>query len=140
MYTPGPKWLAASLIAASAVVGLSLFFATMFRARPPLNQPAPGDAVVRAPDVARENTGDNHKGQPGRVDPQSDRFLAQQLDFEQPQGFRKMLTMRDVERAAVPLPETVTLTFPSNGRWSAAERRIRRDASVPRDSKTATQK
>ena len=45
-----------------------------------------------------------------------------------------MLAPHDVQRAAVPFAETVTISFPAKGKWQATERRINRDALTYRRS------
>ena len=54
-------------------------------------------------------------------------FLAQVLAFEQIKEYRFMLSLQDVDRAAVPFPETTTIEYPDADRWwILSERRIKR--------------
>jgi hypothetical protein len=54
-------------------------------------------------------------------------FLAQALAFEQIKEYRFMLSLQDVDRAAIPFPDTTTIEYPDAERWRLlSERRIRR--------------
>ena len=68
-------------------------------------------------------------------------FLAQELAFEQLKEYRFMLTLQDVDRAAVPFPDTQTIEYPPAAAWrERSERRIRRYGKavdlLDRDPKT----
>jgi hypothetical protein len=68
-------------------------------------------------------------------------FLAQALAFEQIKEYRFMLTMQDVDRAAVPFPDTQTIEYPPIDTWRVlSERRIKRYGTavdlLDRDAKT----
>jgi tetratricopeptide (TPR) repeat protein len=71
---------------------------------------------------------------------QTENFLAQSLMFEELKEFRAIATLSDVDRAAVPFPDTITIEYP-DAAWfgEITERRIRRYEStdlVQRDPKT----
>jgi hypothetical protein len=54
-------------------------------------------------------------------------FLAQALAFEQIKEYRFMLSLQDVDRAAIPFPDTTTIEYPDAERWRLlSERRIKR--------------
>jgi hypothetical protein len=54
-------------------------------------------------------------------------FLAQSLSFEALKEYRFMLSLNDVDRAAVPFPDTTTIEYPDAERWRLlSERRIKR--------------
>jgi hypothetical protein len=58
---------------------------------------------------------------------QSMGFLAQALAFEAIKEYRFMLSLQDVDRAAIPFPDTTTIEYPDADRWRIlSERRIRR--------------
>jgi hypothetical protein len=68
-------------------------------------------------------------------------FLAQALAFEQIKEYRFMLTMQDVDRGAVPFPDTQTIEYPPVDAWrTLSERRIKRYGNavdlLDRDAKT----
>jgi hypothetical protein len=68
-------------------------------------------------------------------------FLAQALAFEQIKEHRFMLSMQDVDRAAVPFPDTQTVEYPDVDHWrQLSERRIPRYGRAAdlreRDAKT----
>ncbi len=68
-------------------------------------------------------------------------FLAQELAFEQIKEYRFMLSLQDVDRAAIPFPDTTTIEYPDAERWRAlSERRIKRYGNavdlLERDGKT----
>ncbi len=68
-------------------------------------------------------------------------FLAQELAFEQLKEFRFMLSLQDVDRGAVPFPDTITIEYPEAGPWrTLSEKRIRRYGRavdlLDRDAKT----
>jgi hypothetical protein len=67
-------------------------------------------------------------------------FLAQSLMFEELKEYRFMMTMQDVERAAVPFPDTITIEYPNADFFrQITEKRIKRYESVDlvnRDPKT----
>src|SRR5262249_59440008 len=54
-------------------------------------------------------------------------FLAQALAFEQIKEYRFMLSLQDVDRAAVPFPDTTTIEYPDAERWRVlSERPVKR--------------
>ncbi|MDR3636935.1 MAG: hypothetical protein P4L84_24225 [Isosphaeraceae bacterium] len=54
-------------------------------------------------------------------------FLAQALAFEQIKEYRFMLSLQDVDRGAIPFPDTLTIEYPDAEGWrSLSERRIKR--------------
>jgi hypothetical protein len=68
-------------------------------------------------------------------------FLAQDLAFESLKEFRYMMTLLDVDRAAVPFPDNQIIEYPPADRWRAlSERRIQRYGKavdlLDRDPKT----
>ncbi|MBV8315519.1 MAG: hypothetical protein JOZ53_11330 [Planctomycetaceae bacterium] len=68
-------------------------------------------------------------------------FLAQELAYEQLKEFRFMLSFQDVDRAAVPFPDTSTIEYPDADVWKVlSENRIRRYGKavdlLDRDPKT----
>jgi hypothetical protein len=68
-------------------------------------------------------------------------FQAQALAFEQIKEYRFMLTMQDVDRGAVPFPDTQTIEYPPIDAWRVlSERRIKRYGNavdlLDRDAKT----
>jgi hypothetical protein len=70
-------------------------------------------------------------------------FLAQSLAFQQIKEYRFMLTTQDVDRAAVPFPDTLTIEYPPIDAWrTVSERRIKRYGNavdlLDRDAKTKT--
>ncbi len=67
-------------------------------------------------------------------------FLAQSLMFKEIKDYRAMMTMQDVERAAIPFPDTITIEYP-NTEWfkKITEKRYKRYESVDlvaRDERT----
>ncbi|MDR3637414.1 MAG: hypothetical protein P4L84_26655, partial [Isosphaeraceae bacterium] len=68
-------------------------------------------------------------------------FLAQALAFEQIKEYRFMLSLQDVDRGAIPFPDTLTIEYPDAEVWRAlSERRIKRYGKavdlLDRDPKT----
>ncbi len=68
-------------------------------------------------------------------------FLAQELAYEQLKEFRFMLSFQDVDRAAVPFPDTTTIEYPDADVWKVlSEKRIKRYGKavdlLDRDPKT----
>jgi len=62
---------------------------------------------------------------------QSIGFLAQTLSYEQLKEYRFLLTLLDVERAAIPFPDTLTIEYPDAETFrELSERRIKRYESV----------
>ncbi len=58
---------------------------------------------------------------------QAVRFLAQSLSYEELSRYRVLLTWQDVDRAAVPFPDTRTIEYPSPAVWiPLTERRRKR--------------
>ena len=54
-------------------------------------------------------------------------FLGQALAFEQVKEYRAMLSLQDVDRGAVPFPDTTTIEYPEADAWrTVSERRIKR--------------
>ncbi|MBX6316690.1 MAG: hypothetical protein IRY99_27815, partial [Isosphaeraceae bacterium] len=63
-------------------------------------------------------------------------FLAQSLAFEEIKEFRAMMTWVDVERAAVPFPDTITIEYPPADFFRAiTEKRIRKYEAVSLESR-----
>ncbi len=72
---------------------------------------------------------------------QTERFLAQSLSYEELKRYRVMLTLQDVDRSAVPFPDTKTIEFPRPETFVALteKRRARYTGSetlLDRDSRT----
>jgi tetratricopeptide (TPR) repeat protein len=68
-------------------------------------------------------------------------FLAQAMAFEQIKEYRFMLSLQDIDRAAVPFPDTTTIEYPDAERWRIlSEKRIKRYGKavdlLDRDPKT----
>ncbi len=68
-------------------------------------------------------------------------FLAQALAFEEIKEYRFMLTLQDVDRGAVPFPDTITIEYPEAESWRyLSEKRIKRYGKavdlLDRDPKT----
>jgi hypothetical protein len=107
------------IVAATAPFGDARLLAQKARALRP-NDPAP-----RAGMFAAQTTG----------------FLGQALAYEQLKEYRYMLSLQDVDRGAVPFPDTVTIEYPEADNWRAlSERRIKRYGRavdlLDRDAKT----
>jgi hypothetical protein len=87
----------------------------------------PGDEAPRAGMFVASTTG----------------FLAQELSYEAIKEYRFMLSFQDVDRAAVPFPDTITIEYPDADTWRAiSEKRIKRYGKavdlLDRDPKTKT--
>jgi hypothetical protein len=83
----------------------------------------------------------NPAGYAGVFVAQTTGFLAQELAYEQVKEFRFMLSFQDVDRAAVPFPDTQTIEYPDAELWKTiSEKRIRRYGKavdlLDRDPKT----
>jgi tetratricopeptide (TPR) repeat protein len=77
----------------------------------------------------------------GILKAQFEGFLAQELQFEELKEYRYMLTLQDVDRAAVPFPDTITIEYPPAEHWrEISEKRIRRYESVSLDAPDAKTK
>ncbi|MBI1832577.1 MAG: hypothetical protein HYR84_14140 [Planctomycetes bacterium] len=65
-------------------------------------------------------------------------FFAQTHQFEELKEYRYMLTLQDVERAAVPFPDTITIEYPPAEHFrEITEKRIKRYESVSLESTDA---
>jgi tetratricopeptide (TPR) repeat protein len=74
----------------------------------------------------------------GLLKAQFEGFLAQELQFEALKEYRFMLTLQDVDRAAVPFPDTIVIEYPPADHWRRiSEERIRRYESVSLEARDA---
>ena len=127
------NWVAVAIVSASLVaVGLFIFFAAQRGVRPRETHPQVTGDSGRGPDAAGQGRADRPHARLSDFDPHSEDFFAQRMELAEFEGFRTMLELQDVQRAAAPFAETVTISFPAKGKWEATERPIKRDARPKR--------